>query len=241
MQEKLRNFFNARNIYCIISICVLIMIVVLGSMFLGPKLVDIAKDPQGFKDYLSQYNGIKSYLIFILIQFLQVIFAFIPGEFIEIAAGYIYGTFGGLIICSIGAFTASLLVFYLTRLLGNKFSQIMISNKDLKRLKFLNDEKKLEIIFAILFFLPGTPKDLLTYFAGVTKMKFSVFLIISTVCRIPSIITSTMAGNALGEENYLHSIIIFIITGIIAIIGYIIYSKYSIHQGKQKKTKDCEL
>ena len=230
MKGKIKIFFSGRNIYCIVSVCLLVALIVLGSIFLGPKLVDIARDPQGFKEFLSKYDGFKSYLIFILIQFLQVLFAFIPGEFIEVAAGYVYGTVGGLILCAIGAFIASTFVFLLTRLLGHIFAEIMISNKDLKRMKFLNDEKKLEIILAILFFLPGTPKDLFTYFAGVTKIKFSTFMLISTFCRVPSVITSTMAGNALGQENYLYSVVIFGITGVIAVIGYFFYSWYSKRQ-----------
>lgn len=100
---------------------------------------------------------------------------------------------------------------------------MIIGKKDLKKLKFLQDEQKLELIFALLYFIPGTPKDLLTYFAGVTKIKFGTFMLISTFCRIPSIITSTMVGDAIGEERYLYSVIVFAVTGAVGIGGYFLY------------------
>ncbi len=193
---------------------------------MGPKLTEAAQEPEKFREMLGS-GGIKSYLIFLGIQFLQTVFALIPGEFIEVAAGYIYGSILGLVLCLIGVCIATALIFGLTRLLGKKFTEIMIDSKDLKKLKFLKDEKKLELLFALLFFIPGTPKDLLTYFAGVTKINFLKFMAISLFCRIPSIVTSTLAGSALGEQNYLQSAIIFAVTGLIGVGGIVLYKKLS--------------
>ena len=227
---KLKNFFSARNVYLIISLTVLLALLIAGSFLIGPMLANAVKDPQKFRESLG--SGFASYLIFIGIQILQVIFAFIPGEAVEFAAGYVFGAFWGTVLCLIGVAIATAIVFGLTRLLGRKFTQIMLDKKDLKKLKFLNDEKNLEWIFAILYFIIGTPKDVITYFAGITKIKFGVFMAISTLCRIPSILTSAIAGQALGEENYLLSIIIFAVSALVALVGYFIY--YKISKRKEK-------
>lgn len=71
--------------------------------------------------------------------------------------------------------------------------------------------------------IPGTPKDILTYFIGLTPMKLSVWLLITATARIPSVITSTIGGDALGMENYKFAIIVFIITAVISIAGILIY------------------
>ena len=213
---------KGRNIYYILSLAIFVLLIILGSVLLGPKIIAAAKDPDKFRELLGG-SGLKSYLIFIVIQFVQIIFAFIPGELIEVGAGYVYGGIKGLILCLIGALLATVVIFGLTRLFGRRFTEMIIGKKDLKKLKFLQDEQKLELIFALLYFIPGTPKDLLTYFAGVTKVKFGTFLLISTFCRIPSIITSTMVGDAIGEERYLYSVIIFAVTGAIGIGGYFLY------------------
>ncbi len=222
---KIKNFFSGRNVYLIISLTVLIALLAAGSFLIGPMLVDAAADPQKFRESLG--NGFESYLIFIGIQILQVIFAFIPGEAIEFAAGYVFGAFWGTVLCLIGVAIATAFVFGLTRLIGKKFTEIMLDKKDLKKLAFLNSEKNLEWIFAVLYFIIGTPKDVITYFAGITKIKFSVFMLISTFCRIPSILTSAIAGQAMGEENYILSVIIFAVCAVVALLGYLVYYKIS--------------
>lgn len=222
MQKKVVTFLSGRSIYSMVSVAVLIAIITLGSALLGPKIVAFANDPEKLREVLGTKDPL-SYLIFIGIQFLQVVFAFIPGEVVEVGAGYIYGGFKGTLLCLLGVAPASCLIFWLTRLLGSKFTVIMIDSKDLKKLKFLKDERKLTFFLFLLYFLPGTPKDLITYFAGVTKIKFWAFLFLSTVCRLPSVLSSTLAGAQLGEENYFTSIIIFAVTGVLAIIGWTFY------------------
>ena len=239
MGGKIRSFFSGRNIYLIISLSIVATLMILGSLFLGPKLVDIARDPEGFREFLGT-NRFTGYLIFIGIQFVQIIFAFIPGEFIEIGAGYAFGSVKGTILCLIGCFVATALIFALTKAFGRRFTEITIDSRDLKKLKFLQDEKKLTVLFILLYFIPGTPKDLITYFAGITKIRFIPFLIISTFCRIPSIITSTLAGSALGERQYIQSIIIFGITGLLGIGGYLVYAKISKSSKQSTETQKTE-
>ena len=234
MKKRIIAFFNGRNIYIIISVTVLLSLLTLGTVILGPKIVNAARDPEELKAVLGG-NSISGCLIFIGLQALQVLFAFIPGEFIEIAAGYIYGPFWGTLLCLIGVIPPTLIIFGLTRLLGRKFTSIMIDSRDLKRLKFLQSEKKLTLMFFLLYFLPGTPKDLITYFAGVTKIPFLHFIIISVFCRIPSILTSALAGSAFGEQKFMQSVIIFAVTGIIVIIGWFVFHKFSTRHNKKNR------
>ena len=234
MKNRIIAFFSGRNIYLITSVTVLIALMILGTVTLGPRLVETAKDPEQFREFIGD-NGPKSVLIFIGIQFLQVVFAFIPGEFVEIGAGYAFGGIIGTVLCLIGSALATLLIFGLTRLLGKKFTSIMIDRRDLKRLKFLNDDKKLVVLMALLYFIPGTPKDLITYFAGITKIKFGIFMIISTFCRIPSVVTSTFAGSTFGDKKYISTIIIFGVTAILGIGGYFLYNFLSRKHTERKQ------
>lgn len=237
MSGKIKSYFSGRNIYLGISIAVFAALMVIGTLALGPRIVEIAKEPEKFQELLGT-SPIKSSLIFLGIQFVQVVFAFIPGEFVEVGAGYAFGWIWGTILCLVGTAVATLIIFSLTRLLGRKFTSIMIDSKDLKRLKFLKDEKKLVWMFILLYFIPGTPKDLFTYFAGVTKIKFGTFMAISTFCRLPSVLTSTLAGDAIVDGNYLTSVIIFGVTGLVAIGGYWLYNRLSKNTPSKKDTSD---
>lgn len=222
MKNKKKQRINGRNLYLIISLLVLIALLTFGTLTIGPKIVSAARDPEKLRAELGG-NSVKSQLIFVGIQFLQVLFAFIPGEFVEIAAGYIYGPFLGTVLCVIGVLPATCLIFGLTKLLGRKFTQITLDEKDLKKFSFLNDEKKLTTTFFMLYFFPGTPKDVITYFAGITKIKFLPFILISVFCRIPSILTSTLAGGALGENKFVLSLVIFGVTGITVLFGWVMF------------------
>ena len=71
----------------------------------------------------------------------------------------------------------------------------------------------------ILFLIPGTPKDMLTYIVGVTDMSVWKFIGISTFARIPSVLSSTIIGSTMRQGEWKVSLIVFLVTGIIGIVG----------------------
>jgi uncharacterized membrane protein YdjX (TVP38/TMEM64 family) len=177
-----------------------------------------------FKQDIYQ-KGVMGWFTMLGIQILQVVVALIPGEPIEVLAGITYGTFGGLATCLIGSLIGTVAIFYAVRWLGHSLVQMFIENEKISKLKFLQNSKRLELITLILFFIPGTPKDVLTYVAGLTPIKPLRFFLISTFARIPSVITSTYAGSTLGEGHIWQFVIIYGVTAIVAVIGIIIYNK----------------
>ena len=94
----------------------------------------------------------------------------------------------------------------------------------INKLKFIESEEKLNRLTFILFFIPGTPKDLLTYFVGLTRMTLKDFLAITLFARIPSVVSSTIGGNFIGDEKYMEAVILFVVTGIVSVLGIKIYN-----------------
>ena len=174
-------------------------------------------------------------IAFVGMTVFQVIIAFVPGEPLEIGAGYAFGAFWGTLLCIIGITLGSLIVFWLVRTLGVRLLEVFFTYEKIKSLKFLQNEKRLALITFFLFFLPGTPKDLLTYFVGLTKIDFKGFLFIVAVARIPSVITSTIGGSLLGSEKYILAIIAFSVTLLISVIGWVIYNKISKKNNKDER------
>ena len=228
-----------RRVISIVSLIVMAVIFVLIALFIGKPLIQMLQNPQEFRAWIDS-KGPWSRLIFIGIMCLQVVIAVIPGEPIEIAAGYSFGAIQGMLICLVGAAVSSAIVFGFTKLWGIKMVEAFVSREKIQSLKFIKDSKRLDLLIFILFFIPGSPKDLLTYFIGLTPMKLRTFLLISTVARIPSVITSTIGGNALGLENYKFAIIVFIVTGVISLIGIVVYNRISAHHTKMDKQKEAE-
>lgn len=163
--------------------------------------------------------GVKGLLIVLCIQVLQVIIAFIPGEPVELLSGALYGTVGGLVICLAGCIFASAIIFALSKRFGKKLLYMLFHEEKVQSWKWLQDSKKCDMVVFILFFIPGTPKDMLTYIVGITQMRIGKFIRISTLARIPSVVSSTMIGSTMRHGDWLISLVIFVITGIVGIVG----------------------
>jgi uncharacterized membrane protein YdjX (TVP38/TMEM64 family) len=163
---------------------------------------------------------------------LQVFVALIPGELLETGAGYAFGPVWGTVICYAGVAMASALVFLLTRRFGVKLVEVFISREKINQLSFLRTERKRNTLVFLLFLIPGTPKDLLTYFVGLTDMKLGSFLLISLIARLPSVLSSTAGGHLLGEGDYVGALWLYGITGAVSIVGLLIYN--AIMRKKQK-------
>lgn len=103
-------------------------------------------------------------------------------------AGYAFGVVEATILCTIGSIIGCAIVFWLARKFGVKFVEAFFSIEKIQNLKFLHDERKRDILSFIIFLIPGMPKDLISYFMGLTDIKLSRWLVISTIARIPAII-----------------------------------------------------
>jgi len=199
------------------------------SWYIGRPIIEFVSEPEKFRVWVEN-GGIWSKIAFIGMVMFQVVIALVPGEPLEIGAGYAFGAIEGTLLTVIGVTLGSLVVFSLVRKFGVMLVEIFFSREKISSLKFLQKSKKRDFVIFLLFFLPGTPKDLITYFAGLTDMKLSYMLWLSAVVRLPSVITSTLGGDALGTEKYIMAIIVFIITLIISFIGWLIFKFISSHR-----------
>lgn len=201
------------------AILFLVLIGVL-SMFFMPFFNQMSEPAfqRKFQEWAVQQTW-KGYLVMLSIQIIQIIIAFIPGEPVELLAGFLYGPWGGLLLCLTGCIFASTMVFAFIRKFGSRIIEKIFSKEKMQDFNFLQNSKKIEVVTFVLFLIPGTPKDLLTYVAGASPIRFVDFLILSTLARIPSIISSTFMGATMGEGDWGTSIVIFIATAAIGLLG----------------------
>ena len=133
----------------------------------------------------------------------------------------------GTILCIIGCVIGSALVFLFVRRFGVKLVEVFFPREKIRSLRFLQDSRRLNLLTFIVFFIPGTPKDLLSYFIGLTDMKLGTWLLITAVARIPSIVTSTVTGDALGLKDYQFALIAFGVTLALSLAGILVYRRLS--------------
>lgn len=205
------------------AVLVLFALFILFVCFLiGKPMIEFVDEPEKFQSWVDS-RGISARIIFLCMVITQVVLAIIPGEPIEIGAGYAFGAIEGSMLCIIGMTAGCMLVFAIVRTLGVRVVEVFFSVEKIRSLKFLQKTKRVNAVVFLLMFIPGTPKDFISYFVGLTNMKWQTWFFISLFARIPSIITSTIGGSALGVKDYVDAIIVFAITLLISAMGIIIY------------------
>lgn len=223
---------RGKRILAVCSVVTVVLITALLTLLVSGWLGSFSRE--GFRDYIRSFDP-WGWLVLLGIQFLQVFIALIPGELTETAAGYAFGPWLGTGICYVGVGLASTLIFVLTRRYGVRLVELFTSREKINELRFLNSERKRNTLIFLLYFIPGTPKDLLTYFAGLTDIPLRTFLILSMVARIPSVVSSTFAGHLLGQAHYGGAILLYGITGAVSGAGLLFYHGY-VKRKQENKT-----
>lgn len=166
-----------------------------------PELYAWLSDVTAVRDLVAEHP-VLSRLALGAVNALQIMCAFLPGEPVELACGYAFGFWEGTLVCLVASAVASGAIFLATRRWGWSLVGIFFDRGHLERFGWLHNTRRLELVMLVVFLIPGTPKDFLTYFAGLTEARFWPVLAIATLGRIPSIATSTVAASAFGAGNY---------------------------------------
>ncbi len=216
---------HKKKIYLFAIVVALLFIAAVGYL-VGKPMVEFVREPERFRAWVDS-SGFVSRVIFVGMVVFQLVIALIPGEPLEMGAGYAFGAVEGTILCIIGCVIGSALVFLFVRRFGVKLVEVFFPREKIRSLRFLQDSRRLNLLTFIVFFIPGTPKDLLSYFIGLTDMKLGTWLFITAVARIPSIVTSTVTGDALGLKDYQFALIAFGATLALSLVGILVYRRLS--------------
>lgn len=218
MTEKQKKYIAGAGVLAFLLLSGLVF------WYAGNPLIQFMEEPERFRAWVDG-KGIWGRLAFLGMVILQVFVAVIPGEPLEIAAGYAFGFWEGTLLCLIGMTIGGVLVFLFVRRFGVRAVEIFFSRQRLDSVRFLHNTKRLYAVTLAVFLLPGTPKDLLSYAVGLTPIPFSHWLLITSICRLPSIATSTFGGSALGTGKPLQAVLIFLATMLISLTGLAVYRR----------------
>lgn len=235
ISRKIENFLKKYGVHLFFAVFTIITIIVGYEYF--SKYASAFKDPDNIKNVILSY-GAYSFLIFIALQVIQVVFFFIPGEVVQIVGGYIYGPIKGSLLSVVGIALGSAIGYLIARYLMREQVQKMIEKRDLKLFKKILTRGSNKLVIFFVYLIPGIPKDILVYLCGVSDIDFLEFLIYSTLGRLPWIIVSALFGNGIGERNYVTLTIIAIVSLVFFIFGVLkgkdLLNKF--HKIKNKKS-----
>ncbi len=226
----------------IIKLCILLVFfaaMIAAAIYFFPEIKKLSTQDgrAALKEQIESF-GFVGRFVYVGVWIIQIVAAFIPGEPIEIIGGMLFGMWEGLLLCLIGVLAGSIIAFYLVKLLGKPFVTAFINEEKLSSLKIMQDERRLEMIIFILFFIPGTPKDMLTYIVPLSPIKPLRFFVIATLSRIPSIASSVLVGATLDRGNIWLSVGIFLATGAVGIVGIMFNDRFMNNLQSKRKGKN---
>lgn len=227
------------KIFRIILVIIAVVIIVGVLAYLIPVMKNLSTGggQEAFKNKVND-SGFVGLLMLFGLQVAQVFLFILPGEPIEILAGMCYGGWGGLLFITVSVCIITTGIFFLVRKLGRKFVYDFCDENKVKKIensKLFKNPKKIEWIMIILFMVPGTPKDLLVYISGLLPIKPLRFILISTFARLPSVVSSTFAGNTLMKGAWRSSLVIYAITFLLVGVVVFIINKFD----KSKVTEEA--
>ena len=179
---------TAVSVYLFLLFCLLLIYIFQKTGFFA-----LVKDETAFREYL-QTKGKWMPVLYIVLQYLQVVILPIPSVVSTLAGVALFGAFKTIVYSLIGIILGSITAFFIGRKLGNKAVSWMIGQEELnkwqKRLK-----GKDNFILTAMFLLPMFPDDVLCFIAGLSSMSNKYFLIMIVLSRIVSVSTTCYSIN----------------------------------------------
>ena len=212
-----KSFFNIVKLITLLAVLIGIPAYL---MFFNKSILDVTGEYRHLVNYLQAHPK-YSVFIYIGMEIFQVTVSVIPGQFFQMAAGSVFGVVYGLMLTVTGKIIGETIAYYMAKLLGRDGIQMFVGEKRMDRMmKAFNSEKA--YVFTFVFYLiPGTPKDVLCFPAGISNMKFSAFILISTVARMPALLGSIWFGDLYMKDNFTGMISIAAICSVALVLGLI--------------------
>lgn len=214
---------NRRKRFAYIKLAILIFIIVGLPVILFFTCRDTLFNKEwlaNLPEFIMQYKGYAA-AVLAGIQILQVIICIIPGQPIQLAASYLFGVLKGYLISIGGAFIGAFIAFNIARALGKDSLEAIFGEEKVNDYhRKLNSGKGLTAVLLI-YLIPGVPKDLVAYVAGISDMRLRPFLIVSTIGRSPGMLGSLLTGYFISSRNYAAIGVLAVVTAVILIICFV--------------------
>ncbi|MCS7286721.1 MAG: TVP38/TMEM64 family protein [Anaerolineae bacterium] len=163
--------------------------------------------------------------VLILLQALQVFLAPIPGQFLGVAGGYIFGPWFGTVYSMIGTILGSILAITLARKFGRPLVERFVAKETLARVDELTVKAGIWFFF-IAFLLPFFPDDALCFLAGLSSIPIPWLLAAIIIGRLPGVAASAFLGAGISRLPP-EFIAVALILGLLLILAYLLLPRKS--------------
>ena len=234
-----KNAQTLLRVLCLLALAGITALCVFIYLRYGKALWSLVTDAERFRAWIDRF-GAWSGVVFVAVRAVQTVVKIIPAEPLEIGSGLLFGAVGGMLLCLLGNILGSLVILFLTRKLGTRVLELFHLENKLRSMRFLQDKKKRSLLLFIFYLIPGTPKDGITYFVGLTDIRLTEFMVMTSIARIPSILSSTICGAYLGQRNIPLAAGVFAATAVLSVLGAFGYKKISQRYAERRETDESD-
>ena len=212
-----------QQIALLVVIAVVILAVIGAVIYFWPYISSLQEEENQkiFQDWVRSF-GPWGVIILLVIQVLQIVLFFIPGEVIEFSSGLLYGILGGYLICIAGQILAILLTYFLVMIFGKALVDKMVDKETMDKVEERHTRAEVLLFFCLL--IPGIPKDVFNFVAPYCKVPMWKYIIITLIARFPTVFSSILMGAAILNGEFNLSLIVLIVSATVGICG-IIFNK----------------
>lgn len=203
----------------VIPTAIVLIITVVVVIIYWDAIISFFQNPEQIKEAVKQ-AGPWGPIVFIAVQFLQILIAPIPGQTVGFLAGALFGPWLGLLYSMIGAILGFTTVFILAKLLGRPFVERFVKKEDLQKFDKLTKNAGPLVLFLI-FLLPGFPDDAICYLAGLSSLRIRTLVLISIAGRFPGYLATSFLGAGIGGGSVKIIVTVLIGIGLVSIIAYV--------------------
>lgn len=208
---------------CITAYVLFILSAVLFYIFIRTGFIEIMRDADKFEEFLER-SGNWMAVVFIVLQFLQVVILPIPSTVTVVAGAALFGAFWGSVFSLIGIVLGSLVAFLVGRYAGYRVVAWLVGKETLdKWLKKIKGKDKL--LLSAMFLLPVFPDDVLCFVAGISSMSLWLFLGIIIVSRVLAIFTTSYSVTLIPFNTWWGLLIWTVLFALVIVLFVFLYKK----------------
>ncbi len=218
-------FLNKEVVYkfCITLYVMAVFFTVVAYALIRTGFFAIMRDEEKLEDFLRS-SGWWMYVIFVLLQFLQVVVLPIPSTVTVVAGAALFGPLIGSLLSLLGIVLGSLVAFLIGRYAGTRVVSWLIGKDTLEKwLKKIKGKDKL--LLSAMFLLPVFPDDVLCFVAGMSSMSLIFFLAVILISRVLAIFTTSYSITLIPFNTWWGITIWAILFVLVVILFVFLYKK----------------
>ena len=240
---------SKKNAWIQRGILVAVILVLVAVYFLVPAVREwvgsvfamfATGDFSAASEFMAQYGPAAAVVSFLLMVFQSVI-APLPAFLITIANANLFGWWQGAMLSWASAMAGAALCFWIARVVGREAVEKLASKNGIRQMEeFFQRHGTQSVLIARL--LPFVSFDWVSYFAGLTSMRFWSFFLATGLGQLPATIVYSYVGGMLtgGAKLLMTGLLILFALAILVVVIRQVYTETQRTKDAAQAAASCE-